>query len=151
MTVTPQEQLAETVRVEGARVLATLIRTLGSLQLAEDAVQDAVLRAFETWPRDGIPAEPRAWLTVTARRRAIDLIRRESRRSGKEAEAVALLEPVDAPLTIVVTHGIVSRVLRGLYARLPREAALILPVLQNRIFRMSNGAIEEIRVSLPDA
>jgi broad specificity phosphatase PhoE len=57
-----------------------------------------------------------------------------------------LSEPFDAPLTIVVTHGMVSRVLRGLYARLPREAALILPVPQDKVFRLSNGAIEEIAV-----
>lgn len=78
-------------------MLATLVRTTGSLQLAEDAVQDAVLRALDSWPRDGTPAEPRAWLTVTARRRAIDIIRRESRRTDKEAAALALLQPVDAP------------------------------------------------------
>ena len=89
--------LARLVREEGPRVLATLVRTAGSLQLAEDAVQDAVLRALDTWPRDGIPVEPRAWLTVTARRRAIDMIRRESRRTDKEAAALALLHPVDAP------------------------------------------------------
>ena len=57
-----------------------------------------------------------------------------------------LSEPVDAALTIVVTHGMVSRVLRGLYARLPREAALILPVPQDKVFRLSNDAIEEIPV-----
>jgi broad specificity phosphatase PhoE len=57
-----------------------------------------------------------------------------------------LSEPADAPLTIAVTHGMVSRVLRGLYARLPREAALILPVPQDKVFRLSNGAIEELRV-----
>jgi probable phosphoglycerate mutase len=62
-----------------------------------------------------------------------------------------LSEPVDAPLTVVVTHGIVSRVPRGLYARLPREAALILPVPQDKVFRLSNGAIEEIRVRPPAA
>ena len=52
---------------------------------------------------------------------------------------------------VVVTHGIVSRVLRGLYARVPREAALILPVPQDKVFRLSNGAIEEIRVRPRDA
>jgi probable phosphoglycerate mutase len=62
-----------------------------------------------------------------------------------------LSEPVDAPLTIVVTHGIVSRVLRGLYARLPREAALTLPVPQDKVFRLSHGAIAEIRVRPPAA
>lgn len=62
-----------------------------------------------------------------------------------------LSEPLVAPITVVVTHGIVSRVLRGLYAGLPREAALILPVPQDKVFRLSDGAIEEIPVSLPEA
>jgi RNA polymerase sigma-70 factor (ECF subfamily) len=72
------------VREEGRRVLATLTRLTGSLPLAEDAVADAMVRALETWPRDGVPANPRAWVTLTARRRAVDLIRREARRSEKE-------------------------------------------------------------------
>jgi RNA polymerase sigma factor (sigma-70 family) len=76
------------VRDEGRRVLATLARVTGDLPLAEDAVQDAAVRALETWPRDGVPAEPRAWLTLTARRRAIDILRREAARVGKEAESV---------------------------------------------------------------
>jgi RNA polymerase sigma-70 factor (ECF subfamily) len=100
LTVTPQEQLAETVRVEGARVLATLIRTLGSLQLAEDAVQDAAVAALQTWPRDGVPADPRAWLTVTARHKAYDALRREAARPGKELAAAggaALVAPDLAP------------------------------------------------------
>lgn len=78
-------------------MLATLVRTTGSLQLAEDAVQDAVIRALDRWPRDGIPPEPRAWLTLTARRRAIDLIRREAQRGDKELAALALREPEEEP------------------------------------------------------
>jgi len=100
LTLTPEEQLAETVRVQGARVLATLIRTLGSLQLAEDAVQDAVVAALQTWPRDGIPDDPRAWLTVTARHKAYDALRREAARPGKELAATAgaaLVAPDLAP------------------------------------------------------
>ncbi|MBO1756335.1 sigma-70 family RNA polymerase sigma factor [Allobranchiibius sp. CTAmp26] len=76
-------------------MLATLIRTTGSWQLAEDAVQDAAERALRTWARDGVPAQPRAWLTLTARRCAIDALRRETARAGKEAEAsrsLSLLE-----------------------------------------------------------
>jgi len=84
--------LVRLLRDEGRRVLATLVRHTGDLQLAEDAVQDAVLRALDTWPRTGVPTEPRAWLTLTARNRAVDLVRRESLRTGKEAEAVALLD-----------------------------------------------------------
>ena len=52
--------LVRLVRDEGRRVLATLVRHTGDLQLAEDAVQDAAVRALESWPRDGVPAEPRA-------------------------------------------------------------------------------------------
>lgn len=84
--------LARLVRDEWPRVLATLVRTTGSLQLAEDALQDAVVRALDAWEREGLPAQPRAWLTVVARRRAIDLIRREQRRVGKESASLALLE-----------------------------------------------------------
>src|SRR4051812_37331870 len=95
--------LVRLVRDEGRRVLATLVRHTGDLQLAEDAVQDAVLRALDTWPRTGVPPQPRAWLTLTARNRAVDLVRRETVRTGKEAEAVALLDsfgpgpPADEP------------------------------------------------------
>jgi RNA polymerase sigma factor (sigma-70 family) len=90
---TTRAALVRLVRDEGRRVLATLVRHVGDLQLAEDAVQDAVVRALATWPRTGVPPQPRAWLTLTARNRAVDLVRRESARTGKEAEAVSLLEP----------------------------------------------------------
>ena len=89
------------VREEGTRVLATLVRVTGDLDLAQDAVQDAVVRALERWPRDGVPDNPRAWLTVTAKRRAIDLVRREAQRAGKEAEAVSLLDPIPEPAEVV--------------------------------------------------
>ncbi|ATO17135.1 RNA polymerase subunit sigma-24 [Micromonospora sp. WMMA2032] len=90
--------VARVVRDERARILATLIRVTGSVDLAEDATQDAVVRALEVWPRDGVPDNPRAWLLVVARRRAIDLIRREANRAGKEAEAMALRDvPPDPP------------------------------------------------------
>jgi RNA polymerase sigma-70 factor, ECF subfamily len=65
-------------REESGRVLATLIRHVGgNFALAEDALQDALAEALRTWPRSGTPANPGAWITVTARRRAIDRIRRE--------------------------------------------------------------------------
>ncbi len=92
---------ARLVREEGTRVLATLIRVTRDIDLAQDAVQDAVVRALERWPRDGIPPDPRAWLTVTAKRRAIDVIRREARRAGKEAEAMSLLDRVPEPPDVV--------------------------------------------------
>src|SRR4051794_35365080 len=63
-------------REERAGVLATLIRHVGDFQLAEDAVQDAFAAAVASWPRDGVPANPGAWLTTAARRKAIDRLRR---------------------------------------------------------------------------
>ena len=83
---------AETVRVEGARILATLIRTVGDVQMAEDAVQEATLAALSAWPVTGVPPQPRAWLTVTARRKAIDILRRERARPGKERDGLRMIE-----------------------------------------------------------
>lgn len=93
--------LAETVRMEGTRILATLIRTVGSLHIAEDAVQEAAVRALRDWPRTGVPDEPRAWLTVTARRVAIDLLRREGARAQKERASVELTVPDLPPESVV--------------------------------------------------
>ena len=101
----PAEQirLAETIRVEGGRVLASLTRTLGSFDLAQDAVQDAAVAALERWPRSGVPDDPRAWLTVVARNCALDRLRREAKRAGKEAATMDLFsgEPMPLPDTVV--------------------------------------------------
>jgi RNA polymerase sigma factor (sigma-70 family) len=86
------DAVAETIRIEGTRILATLIRTVGDVQLAEDAVQEATLAALGAWPVTGVPPEPRAWLTVTARRKAIDIIRRERARAAKERDGSELIE-----------------------------------------------------------
>jgi RNA polymerase sigma-70 factor (ECF subfamily) len=72
----PAAAVERTFREERPAVLATLIRHVGDFQLAEDAVQDAFAAAVATWPRDGIPANPGAWITTAARRRAIDRLRR---------------------------------------------------------------------------
>lgn len=93
------DAVAQLIRDEGTRVLATLIRVTGNVDLAQDATQDAVVRALETWPRDGVPDNPRAWLVVAAKHRAIDVIRREAQRAGREAEAVSLSDPHDWPET----------------------------------------------------
>jgi RNA polymerase sigma factor (sigma-70 family) len=85
--------LVRLIRDEGSRVLATLVRTTGSLELAEDAVQDSIVKALDSWPSNGVPPEPRAWLTVVARNRALDLVRRESLRGDKEVAASAVLAP----------------------------------------------------------
>jgi RNA polymerase sigma-70 factor (ECF subfamily) len=86
-----REAVAEAFRNEGARVVAALFRALGDLGLAEDAVQDALAVALERWPRDGVPANPAAWITTAARNRAIDRLRREQRLARKH-ETLARLE-----------------------------------------------------------
>ncbi|SDJ95924.1 RNA polymerase sigma factor [Nonomuraea jiangxiensis] len=83
-------------RDERAAVLATLIRYVGDFQLAEEAVQDAFESALVTWRRDGVPANPGAWITVAARRRAIDRLRRE-RSVADRAERLAALLRLDQP------------------------------------------------------
>jgi len=75
-------------RLESGRALATVARLVGDLQLAEDAVQDAFVDALRTWPERGIPDNPGAWITTAARNRALDRIRREAQRSGKEEHAM---------------------------------------------------------------
>lgn len=93
--------LSETLRLEGGQVLATLIRMTGRFDLAEDALQDALLVANEKFSDDRLPDNPAAWLTTVAKRKALDRLRRESKRAAKEAEAMSLLtsdqdaEPTD--------------------------------------------------------
>jgi RNA polymerase sigma factor (sigma-70 family) len=94
------DAVARLVRDEGTRVLATLVRVTGSVDLAEDAVQDAVVRALETWPRDGVPGNPRGWLLVAARRRAVDVVRREAKRLGKEVGAMPAVDPCPDPVVV---------------------------------------------------
>ncbi len=93
--------LSETLRLEGGQVLATLIRLTGRFDLAEDALQDALLIANEKFSDERLPENPAAWLTVVAKRKALDRLRREAKRAAKEAEAMSLLvedtdtEPTD--------------------------------------------------------
>ena len=97
-------------RQESGRVLATLIATLGGdFDTAEEAVQDAFLAAIEHWPREGIPDRPGAWITTTARRRAIDRLRRARRLVEKEATLQALTEadgPSDDPADLALADDV---------------------------------------------
>jgi RNA polymerase sigma-70 factor, ECF subfamily len=81
------EVIAETFRQEFGAVVATLVRQLGSIDAAEEAVQDAFVIAMERWPADGVPPNPAGWIVTTAKRRAIDRHRRESTREAKETAA----------------------------------------------------------------
>jgi RNA polymerase sigma-70 factor (ECF subfamily) len=79
-------------RRESGAVLAGLIRILGEFDLAEDVLHDALASALERWPRDGIPNNPGAWINTTARRKAIDRLRRSATARDKQADIVALTE-----------------------------------------------------------
>lgn len=69
--------IEQVFRLEGARVLAGLIRRFGSFELAEDALQEACAKAVVVWPREGLPERPAAWLTTVAQRRALDQLRQQ--------------------------------------------------------------------------
>lgn len=89
------QTIERTFREESGRVLAALISTLNDFDLAEDAFQDALITALEKWPRDGRPTNPGAWITTTARNRAIDRLRRRKNFDSKQA---SLLELRQKPL-----------------------------------------------------
>jgi RNA polymerase sigma-70 factor (ECF subfamily) len=88
--------VARAFRDEWGRVVATLIRTTGDWDLAEECAQDAFALALERWPRDGVPRRPGAWLTTTARNRAIDRLRRASTGAAKLKEVAAMSAPDDS-------------------------------------------------------
>ena len=87
-----REAIAQAHHAEWARVVASLTKRFGDLDIAEEAAAEAFATAVERWLADGIPANPGAWLTTTANRKAIDRIRRESKRDGKQQEAQLLYD-----------------------------------------------------------
>src|SRR5579862_4863274 len=90
------EELSRTIetlyRTESGRVLATLVRLLGDLDLAEESMHEAFAAALDTWPKTGIPEKPRPWLISTARFKAIDGMRRRARFAGAEPDLIAHME-----------------------------------------------------------
>jgi RNA polymerase sigma-70 factor (ECF subfamily) len=92
--------VAGVFRESSGRAVATLVRVFGDIDLAEDAVQEAFAVAVERWPSDGLPPNPGGWIVTTARNRALDRLRRESTRSGREAAAVALIGEQEPELEV---------------------------------------------------
>ncbi|MCV2393681.1 sigma-70 family RNA polymerase sigma factor [Actinotalea sp. M2MS4P-6] len=99
MTDAVEEAITRAHREEWARVVAAVARRFGDLDTAEDAAAEAFATAVERWPRDGVPPNPGAWLTTTATRKAIDRLRRESRRDEKHQEAQVLFDDEPAAPT----------------------------------------------------
>jgi RNA polymerase sigma-70 factor (ECF subfamily) len=91
--VTPDDRaIAETFKRESGRAVATLVRRFGDIDVAEEAVQEAFVEAVRRWPERGIPPSPAGWIITTAKNRAIDRLRRESRRDDKQSEAMLLVD-----------------------------------------------------------
>ena len=100
MTAVSAAEIERVFRAEYGRAVAVLVRTLGDIDLAEEAVQDAFATAVRRWPESGLPPSPAGWIITTARNRAIDRLRRESSRHDRHEEATrrhAADRPLDAP------------------------------------------------------
>jgi RNA polymerase sigma-70 factor (ECF subfamily) len=125
-------QALETVfHTESRRVLATLIRLLGDFDLAEEALQDAFAAAVERWPKDGMPANPRAWLVSTGRFKAIDGLRRRARFDASlAAVAESLGDGVTAAQEVADDDGVEDDRLRLIFTcchpALPPDAQIAL-------------------------
>jgi RNA polymerase sigma-70 factor, ECF subfamily len=148
-------------------VLATLIRRVGDFDLAEEAVQDAFAKAVETWPRDGVPDQPGAWLTVAARHRAIDRLRRAEAQRDRARRLAELGtdqedDPVDDRLRLIFTccHpaldpaariALTLRMLGGLTTREIARAFLVAePTMGKRIVRAKRKiAVAHIPYAVP--
>ncbi|MDT0185898.1 RNA polymerase sigma factor [Microbacterium sp. ARD31] len=97
MSEQAHEVVARVHREEWARVVATLARRFGDLDVAEDAAAEAFAVAVERWPTDGVPPNPGAWLTTTAGNKALDRVRREAKRGDKHKQAHMLSDQLSGP------------------------------------------------------
>jgi RNA polymerase sigma-70 factor (ECF subfamily) len=148
-----QDELGHLFRREAGRMTAALTRVFGArnLPLVEDVVHDALCRALDTWRFTGLPDNPSAWLMTTAKRRAIDVLRREKTARTLEPELLSLVE-IEGALAPAVDEAFGDEALRDVelrmmfcccHARLPEETqiALVLNLL-------SGFSVEEIAHAL---
>lgn len=159
------DEIAAVFRAEHGRAVAVLTRAFRSLDVAEEAVQDAFVAAVEHWPREGVPPSPAGWIITTARRKAIDRLRREASRDDRHAEAALLyaqehveVGPVrDDQLRLVFTccHpalapeaqvALTLRMVGGLTTEQIAHAFLVpVPTMQQRLVR-AKGKIRDARI-----
>jgi RNA polymerase sigma-70 factor (ECF subfamily) len=90
LLLTTSSEVERAFRAEHGRAVAVLVRVFGDIDVAEEAVQEAFAAAVARWPRDGVPPSPAGWIITTARRRAIDRLRREASRDDRHAQAALL-------------------------------------------------------------
>ena len=115
-------------RMESARLIASVVRLVRDVGLAEDIVQEVFIVAMESWPTAGLPPNPRAWLLTTARHKAIDLIRREHSRDAKYALLANELrtEPAGSGTTDTVDDDLLALMFTACHPVLPRESRVAL-------------------------
>ncbi|MBZ5738107.1 RNA polymerase sigma factor [Nocardioides mangrovi] len=113
-------------REEYGRIVASLVRRFGSIDIAEDAAAEALLTALERWPADGVPPNPGGWLTTTAGNRAIDRIRRESHRDAKHQAALMIEDDTPHESTGVVEDDRLRLIFTCCHPALAPEARVAL-------------------------
>ena len=122
-----EQAVADAFATEWGQVVATLIRVTGDWDLAEDSAADAFTVALDRWRRDGVPDNPGAWLTTTARNRALDQLRREATGAAKQREAAVLARAVEEPLEPDEVHDDQLRLIfTCCHPALPFEARIAL-------------------------
>ena len=134
MSEDPADRTRATVdavyRAESRRVLATLIRLLGDFDLAEEALHDAFAAAVERWPRDGVPANPRAWLVSAGRFKAIDGLRRRARFDASLVQLAERLDVAAGDAAVSDEEGVADDQLRLIFTcchpALPPDAQIAL-------------------------
>lgn len=103
-SVSLQRAIERTVREEWGRLFASLVKSFGDFELAEDCLQEALLAAMRSWPETGLPAAPAAWLLTAARRKAIDRLRRDASFAAKQGE-IAYLRDLEAQFEAEIDIG----------------------------------------------
>lgn len=150
----PMREMVDAIyRSDSRRVLATLIRLLGDFDLAEEAMHDAFVAAIERWPRDGVPASPRAWLVSTGRFKAIDGMRRRARFDASLRELADRLEQGTAQAEGGEDDGVEDDRLRLIFTcchpALPQDAQLALTLRE--VCGLTTEAIAHAFLAAPSA
>ena len=120
------EAITRVHREEWARVVASLARRFGDLDIAEEMAAEAFAIAVERWPTDGVPPNPGAWITTTANRRAIDRLRRESRRGDKQKAAQMLYDDTPPEPVGAIDDDQLRLIFTCCHPALPMEARIAL-------------------------
>jgi len=146
--------VAAAFREEAGHLTATVVRSLGDFDLAEESVQEAILQALEHWPRDGIPGRPGAWLLTVARRRALNRLSRDARHTVKLEELGRQAAPgPDDRLELIFTcchpalprEGQVALTLRAVFGFTTAEIAHALVASEEAVAQRIVRAKRKIR------